>query len=224
MEECNRKRARDDSEADSPESKRVIRVDSDSDDNSSESQLKRVNSAESCVDSDGYKLAQVETDSSEINEIQDDLLNILDDTETVPERETTTTTVQGLDSVMKSFEDEILAPGQDLGSDPNLGSESGEFMPNLGYLLEASDDELGLPPTVAPSEVQEIPEISDSGRVGPELMDMPGLFWFEEDFRNYEGFGLVGYDVDENGGGYVTIDGLFDYAEPVWRSESLPAM
>lgn len=220
MEKCNnnnkRKRVRDD---DSPESK-LLRVDSDSEANSSESQLTRVNSCESYVDS-------VEPHSSGVNEIQDDILNMLDDTDNVTERETTpnTTTVQGLDSVMKSFEDQILAPG----SDPNPEPDFGEFKPNLGYLLEASDDELGLPPTVTPSDDSWKPEIDDTVWVGPEGFDLTGFLGFEEDIRNYEAFGLVGYGAgaDDNGGGYVTIDGLFDYAEPadiLWRLESLQAM
>ncbi|MCI84058.1 hypothetical protein A2U01_0105334, partial [Trifolium medium] len=72
------------------------------------------------------------------------------ETENATEPETVNTTVQGLESVMKSFEDEIFALGQ--GSDPNHVPESNEFNPNLGYLLEASDDELGLPPTVVQNE------------------------------------------------------------------------
>ncbi|KAK7398922.1 hypothetical protein VNO78_10096 [Psophocarpus tetragonolobus] len=120
-----------------------------------------------------------------------------------------------LDSVIKSFEQEILPPP-----------------PNLGYLLEASDDELGLPPTVVLSQEEPKPDL-DSGRVAPDGVDLLGL---EDDVGNYQGFGLMAYDVDldldvdedvqDNGGGYVTIDGLFNYAEPdiLWRSESLQAM
>ncbi|AET05320.2 hypothetical protein MTR_8g104140 [Medicago truncatula] len=178
-----RKRVRDDdSDADSYESKRVH---SGLDDNSSGS----------CVDSDGSEPVQVEPDSYEVNEIKDDILNILDETENV-------TTVQGLDSVIKSFEEEILAPGQDLN--PTHVPVSDNLNPNLGYLLEASDDEL-------------------------DGVDLSGFFWFEEDIRNNEAFGFMGYDAvaDDNGGGYVTIDGLFDYADPgdlLWRSETLQAM
>lgn len=203
-----RKRVRDDdSDADSYESKRVH---SGLDDNSSGS----------CVDSDGSEPVQVEPDSYEVNEIKDDILNILDETENV-------TTVQGLDSVIKSFEEEILAPGQDLN--PTHVPVSDDLNPNLGYLLEASDDELGLPPTVTPNEEKEFPQINDSGRVGPDGVDLSGFFWFEEDIRNNEAFGFMGYDAvaDDNGGGYVTIDGLFDYADPgdlLWRSETLQAM
>ncbi|XP_004512861.1 uncharacterized protein [Cicer arietinum] len=227
MEECKndtRKRVREDSEVDSPESKRVIRVDSGSDDNSSEFHLTRVNSSESFVDSNDSKLVPHQPDSSGVNEMNDEILNILDETDNVTERETSTT-VQGLDSVIKSFEDEILASG--LGSDPNHVPESGEFNPNLGYLLEASDDELGLPPTVVTNEEFEKAEKEEWGRVGPDGIDLSGFFWFEEEIRNNEAFGFVGYDGNDNEGGYVTIDGLFDYAEPddmLWRSESLQAM
>ncbi|XP_058757773.1 uncharacterized protein LOC131631027 [Vicia villosa] len=223
MEDCKndtRKRIRDDSDdVDSNESKRVFRVDSVSD----------VNSSESCIDSDGPESGIVrvesETDSYEVNDMTDEILNILDETDNVPERETTVTAVQGLDSVIKSFEDEIFAPGHN-----NQAPESSEFNPNLGYLLEASDDELGLPPTLVQTEENVLPEINDSGRVGPDGVDLSGFYWFEEEFRNNEGFGLMGYDTtvgDENDGGYVTIDGLFDYGEPsdfLWRSESLQAM
>ncbi|XP_061345002.1 uncharacterized protein LOC133290876 [Gastrolobium bilobum] len=232
MEECNnndkRKRVRDDSEVDSSESKH-LRVDSDSDANSSESQLTRLNSSESCMDSNGYELVRVEPedsllDSSEVKDIPDDLLNMFDDADNVTERDPIVQ-MQGLDSVIKSFEEEILAPVS--YPDPDVESVSGEFKLNLGYLLEASDDELGLPPTVASTEKEGRRESDDSGRVGPEGLDLTGFLGFEDEFRNYEAFGLVGYDADDNGGGYVTIDGLFDYSEPVdilWRSESLQAM
>ncbi|WVZ21798.1 hypothetical protein V8G54_000342 [Vigna mungo] len=124
---------------------------------------------------------------------------MLNDAENVTERDPAVE-VEHLDSFIKSFEEEILAPP----SDPNVSPEPEVFKPNLGYLLEASDDELG-------------------------GVDLTGFLGFEDDIRSYEGFGFVGYDaVDDNGGGYVTIDCLFDHAEPgadiLWRSESLQAM
>jgi len=213
-----RKRVRDDDSDDVElsESKRVVRADSDSD-------------VLSHDDSDGSESGIVrvesEPDSYEVNDMTDEILNILDETDNVPERDTTVTAVQGLDSVIKSFEDEIFAPGQD-----NQPPESSEFNPNLGYLLEASDDELGLPPTMVQTEEKVLPEINDSGRVGPDGVDLSGFYWFEEEIRNNEAaYGLMGYDTVglENDGGYVTIDGLFDYGEPtdfLWRSESLQAM
>ncbi|KAG5030198.1 hypothetical protein AAZX31_05G218300 [Glycine max] len=158
----------------------------------------------------------------QLSRVDPDLLNMLNDAENVTERDPT---MQGLDSVIKSFEEEILSPLPN----PNLASEAEVFNPNLGYLLEASDDELGLPPAVAPGEDATNPQTLDSGRVGSDGVDLTGFLGFEDDIVNCGGFGLTGYDdVEGDGGGYVTIDGLFDYAEPgadiLWRSESLQAM
>ncbi|XP_020221447.1 uncharacterized protein LOC109804089 [Cajanus cajan] len=168
------------------------------------------------------KRLRVHPNSSEFDQlarVNPDLLDMLNDADNVTERDPTV-----LDSVIKSFEEEILAPPPNLSPEPQL------FKPNLGYLLEASDDELGLPPTVAPpaDEVAE-PHPVGSGRVGPEGVDLTGFLGFEDDIGSYEGLGFVGYDdVENNGGGYVTIDGLFDYADVgadiLWRSESLQAM
>ncbi|KAM2541687.1 hypothetical protein TB2_021222 [Malus domestica] len=93
-------------------------------------------------------------DSAEVKRLREDLLGFLDDSDANP-------TTQDIDSVMKSFEEEIAAattfcqsssrPASEtlLASGPvvDLTSESGESKPDLGYLLEASDDELGLPPS-----------------------------------------------------------------------------
>ncbi|XP_061370964.1 uncharacterized protein LOC133313584 [Gastrolobium bilobum] len=244
MEDCNDngKRVRDDSPesethlVDSPESK-TRRVDSVSDSgvNSSVSQLTRVDSGESGRDSS--------LDSACVTEVnlEDDLLNILDDAaDSMPERNPA---IQGLDSVIKSFEEEILASGSDSGlvdpdptmvqMDPTLVPDSGELQQNLGYLFEASDDELGLPPTAMPGE-KGMPEDEEPGRVGPEGVDLTGFLGFEDDFPNYDAFGFGGGLLEEcdgdNGGagGLVMADGLFDYSEPaadsLWRSESLQAM
>ncbi|CAJ1936909.1 unnamed protein product [Sphenostylis stenocarpa] len=184
--------------------------------------------------STSFKLPRVERSSSESHRVDSgefelarvdpDFLSMLNDAENVTERGSSVE-VEDLDSFIKSFEEEILAPA----SNPNLPPEPEVFKPNLGYLLEASDDELGLPPTVALCEEEFKPGTVESGRVGPEGVDLTGFLGFEDDIGSYEGFGLVGYnDVDDNGGGYVTIDGLFDHAEPgadiLWRSESLQAM
>ncbi|MED6139012.1 hypothetical protein PIB30_079878 [Stylosanthes scabra] len=216
MEECNtKKRVRGDSDPDSPEPK-IPRV------GSPVSQLTRVNSAESCEESDVCELVRVDSENSVVDEFHGEILNILDDTDNVTERDST---FQGLDSVIKSFEEEIVAPGRD----PNPLPESGNFNPNLGYLLEASDDELGLPPTITPKEEAKA-ETEEPGLVGPEGLDLTGFLGMEDDFRGYEAFGLdngglVDYDNSENG--YLMIDGLFDYADTAdisWRSESLQAM
>ncbi|XP_028772175.1 uncharacterized protein LOC114729347 [Neltuma alba] len=231
-----RKRVRDDSsefDDDLHESK-ISRVHSNSDVNSSESHLTRTNSSESSNDSVGDELGQADSgtaavplESAGATEIEDDLLmNILEDSENAAERDPT---MQGLDSVIKSFEDEILAPASDLG-DSNPVHESSD----LQHLLEASDDELGLPPTVTPPPEEDKPESFTEGfsRVGPDGIDLSGFMGFEDDIPQYEvlGYGngvFVEYGPEDNGGGFVTLDGLFDHADAgdvLWWSESLQAM
>ncbi|XP_060972016.1 uncharacterized protein LOC133038049 [Cannabis sativa] len=57
----------------------------------------------------------------------------------------------------KSLEEEISAPSCSVTPTPapvvDLASESGESQPDLGYLLEASDDEFGLPPSNSGEDV-----------------------------------------------------------------------
>ncbi|KAK2397597.1 hypothetical protein QL285_059156 [Trifolium repens] len=176
-----------------------------------ESQLTRVDSgSHSVFDSDV--------------QLQDEIFHMLDDADNVPEQTERDSAVMGLDSVIKSFEEEIFAPGFEPGqTHPVQVAGSGE----LGYLFEASDDELGLPPTVVSSD--------EPGRVEPEKVDLTGFVGFDDDdFSGFDGFGfeiglLSECDVNNGGaGGFVTGDGLFEYGEPVsdvlWRSESLQAM
>jgi len=131
-------------------------------------------------------------------------------------------TVQGLDSVIKSFEDEIKAPTLD-PNDPTQLPDSGELQTKLGYLLEASDDELGLPP----SEVT----VEEPGRVDPEVAELAGFNGFDDYVPGFDAFGFgsgFAAECDGGAGGFVTVDGLFDYADSaadvLWRSESLQAM
>ena len=223
MEDCKEKRKRvscdENSEAGSPESK-VLRVDpSDSESvrvdsgvDSSESQLTRVNSGDSCLNSEDSV-----RDSS--CGIQGDLLNILDDTYIVPERDSA---MQGLDSVIKSFEEEILAAGSDPGQNPE--PESGELQPNLGYLLEASDDELGLPPSTAATESK----TDEPGRAASDVVDLTAFMGLEDDVFGFgAGFTTECSGGDGGAGGFTASDGLFEYSDPadiLWRSESLQAM
>ncbi|KAF7133091.1 hypothetical protein RHSIM_Rhsim09G0108900 [Rhododendron simsii] len=176
-----------------------------------------------------------ESDSPEVKKLRDDLLGNLDDSDLC-------TTSQDLDSFMKSFEEEISSspPTPPPASVVDLTSESGESRPELGYLLEASDDELGLPPstTESPSEFAELERVpSDaSGELGE-------LWRFDEDqIPSYDAFefGIGGGEVNFNGGlnngEYVDVafDGLFDYSDlgygsydtedvPLWRPETTPA-
>nr|GMD16784.1 uncharacterized protein LOC109160824 [Ipomoea batatas] len=112
-----------------------------------------------------------------------------------------------------------------------LGIDSPE--PDLGYLLEASDDELGLPPATAspPAEEAEKPELI---RVSSDSAELTGDLWGLDDhiasYDSYE-FGIVdseNYNI--NGGEYAALDGLFDHSDLaygsgdyLWRPETLPA-
>ena len=141
-------------------------------------------------------------DSPEVKRLRDDLFDVFDDSDPEP-------VSQDLDSVMKSFEDELSS-----------AQPRGETQPDLGYLFEASDDELGLPPpqpsTLLPPSSGETKETelvrasSDSSGVG----ELRGI---EEPVP---GFGS--FELD---------DGLFEYSDVSldsgdlfsWRPETLPA-
>ncbi|OMP06778.1 hypothetical protein COLO4_07913 [Corchorus olitorius] len=178
--------------------------------------------------------AEPELDSSEVKRLRDDLLDFLDDSDSLPVN-------QDLASVMKSFEEEISAATTtpSVVSVPvvDLTSDSGESQPDLGYLLEASDDELGLPPPTATtagseegrSEVNELVRVdSDSSGVGE--------FWgFEDQIPNYDSFDFgIG---DNYNGEHVAYGGLYEYPDVdndnyydssefsglLWRPETLSA-
>ncbi|KAM1938219.1 hypothetical protein FF1_015845 [Malus domestica] len=239
----NRKRARDDSEnSDSSETNhtqpasKLVRVDSSNSVASShesgttgeESNNSDVNSGESLTQTpDRGDSDELGIGSAEVKLIQDDLLNILDDSDNVPE-------IQGLDSVIKSFEEEIQVPAFPASE---ATSDSGQStQPELGYLLEASDDELGLPPTNGASEEGKI-EAADFTTSGSEAVELDGMVGFENDMiPSYDSFdfGIGGDSEFANNnyiGGveYLALDGLFDYpgggvADVSWRTESLSAL
>ncbi|ESW24767.1 hypothetical protein PHAVU_004G158400 [Phaseolus vulgaris] len=177
---------------------------------------------ELATDSPHFKIPRVHSSESLLQpdvHLQDHIFNILDDADNVSDR----ATVQGLDSVIKSFEDEIKAPA----FDPTQLPDSGELQNKLGYLLEASDDELGLPPTEAAAE--------EPGRVDPELdpemAELAAFNGFEDYVPGFDAFGFgseFAAECDDGAAGFVTVDGLFDYADSpadvLWRSESLQAM
>ncbi|KAL4347973.1 hypothetical protein GQ457_17G016200 [Hibiscus cannabinus] len=168
-------------------------------------------------------------DSPEVKRLRDDLFDFLDESDSLPVN-------QDLASVMKSFEEEIsAAPSVSTESVPvvDLTSDSGESQPDLGYLLGASDDELGLPPPPAASTTggEEKSEVKDLERVDSHTSGIGDLWGFEEQTPNYDSFefGFVdNYNVD-----HVAYDGLFEYADvyydssnisgQLWRPESLSA-
>lgn len=139
-----------------------------------------------------HELDELVLDSPDVKRLKDDLF---DDSSHDSE-------IQDLDSLMKSFEDELSTATE---------QGSGETLPDLGYLFEASDDELGLPPPPPPPPPSTLlPPSSDSSEVGE-------LCGFEE---RVTGFGA--FDLDE---------GLFEYSDVCldsddlfsWRPETLPA-
>lgn len=233
MEECtggtgsSKKRARHDSGelgSDSPESKRV-EVSSDSDPSPPESD--RVDTEHNKPNSTESNRADNELDPPLVMTFREDILDIFDDQEIV-------TQIPDLDSVIKSFEDEIIQSSPSLARPPasEFNSDSGDSQPDLGYLLEASDDELGLPPTVAESQAQNQPTNMSGGN--EEGVNGPGnMVGFEHELPSYDSFelGLGENNYDTNGNGdFVTVDGLFDHSDGTdfsdfgWRPESLPAL
>ncbi|KAK7306936.1 hypothetical protein VNO77_39577 [Canavalia gladiata] len=170
-------------------------------------------------------------ESSEAKRLRDDLLEFLDDADPAPPS-------QDLDSVMKSLQDEIAAPFVDLTSD------SGESKPQIGYLLEASDDELGLPPAVASTDSAEKNEEAELVRVSSDSYRIGELWRFENQIPSYDSFELGtenGYITSNNENNnninyseYVAFDGLFGnsdvyYDDPArlsesWQHENLPEL
>ncbi|KAL6987156.1 hypothetical protein U1Q18_012911 [Sarracenia purpurea var. burkii] len=57
---------------------------------------------------------------------------------------------------MKRFEEEISTLPPPTMTVVDLISDSGESHPELGYLLEAFDDELGIPPSTSPIRLLQI--------------------------------------------------------------------
>ncbi|CAH8282643.1 unnamed protein product [Eruca vesicaria subsp. sativa] len=140
-----------------------------------------------------HELDELVLDSPDVKRLRDDLF---DDS-------SHDSASQDLDSLMKSFEDELST---------TTAQGSGETLPDLGYLFEASDDELGLPPPPpAPSKILP-PSSEETEKTVAEL-----VCGFEE---NVTGFG--DFELD---------DGLFEYSDVYldsgdlfsWRPESLPA-
>ena len=154
-------------------------------------------------------------DSPEVKRLRDDLFDVFDDSDPEP-------VSQDLDSVMKSFEDELSS-----------AQPRGETQPDLGYLLEASDDELGLPPPPPPvsvvEEVETTETVADLVRASSDSSGIDELWGFEDHVTDYGSLDF-GSGVGD-GGDYVTVEGLFDFSGECfdsgdlfsWRPESLPA-
>ncbi|KAF9667616.1 hypothetical protein SADUNF_Sadunf15G0042200 [Salix dunnii] len=142
----------------------------------------------------------------EAKRIRDDLLSIFDESDEP--------VIQGLDSVIKSFEEEILV-GHPV---PEMTSLSVGSLTDLGYLLEASDDELGLPPTFPVGEGKDAAAVTvSSAEEGPGTLGFVGL---EGEIPSYDSFEF-GLDGNSDGnhtfcdynGDFVALGGLFDYSD-----------
>ncbi|KAK4760616.1 hypothetical protein SAY87_005509 [Trapa incisa] len=175
---------------------------------------------------------ELELQLAEVKRLRDDLLGVLDDSDPVD------SVSQELYSMMRSFEDEISAPSTSPSSpaaviDLTSDSDSGVSTSQLGYLLEASDHDLGLPaPSVGASSDAKVIELV---RLPSDLYGV-GEFWGLESFNDdqIQANNLYKYrDPDDE---YVTFDdGLFgfsdgccfdpssDVSDYLWRSGTLPA-
>ncbi|XP_008810754.2 uncharacterized protein LOC103722090 [Phoenix dactylifera] len=165
----------------------------------------------------------------------DFLRDILDDDEDDANSGDRDQATQDLASVMKSLEEEISLPPPPPPGTAESASDVGETprLAELGYLLEASDDELGLPPVAA--SVSSSPEPVATGAADEEEAAEGagfGQIWsFDDEISGcYDvlGFGIRPADED----GVVFDDGLFDYADVLfsgpsdssWKAESVPAI
>ncbi|XWS64317.1 hypothetical protein CRYUN_Cryun06bG0175900 [Craigia yunnanensis] len=174
-------------------------------------------------------LVESDLDSLEVKKLRVDLFDILDDSDSLPVN-------QDLASVMKSLEEEISAAAPSLTiSVPvvDLTSDSGESQPDLGYLLEASDDELGLPPRTATTTGSEEgrSEATELVRVNSDSSGIGELWGFEDQIPSYDSFEFgVGNNYN---GDDMAYDGLFEYSDVyydtsefsglLWRPETLSA-
>ncbi|CAH8360954.1 unnamed protein product [Eruca vesicaria subsp. sativa] len=123
---------------------------------------------------------------------------------------------QDLDSLMKSFEDELSN---------TAAQDSGEAQPDLGYLFEASDDELGLPPPLPAPQTTALPPSSEEAEeTVKELVRAPS--------DSSEVGELGGFEEAVTGvGSFELDDGLFEYSDVCldsgdvfsWQPETLPA-
>ncbi|XP_022945766.1 uncharacterized protein LOC111449910 [Cucurbita moschata] len=177
---------------------------------------------------DSAEFTESENGSSEVKRLRDDLLGFFDESDPEP-------ATQDLDSLMRSFEEEIATASSSPVPVVDLTVDSGESQPELGYLLEASDDELGLPPSVTSISKEEFDESAVFARVSSDSLEVGEMWRFEDQIPNYDAFELEGGDVysGSDTAEYVAFDGLFEYSnlcldasensDFLWRQESLPA-
>ncbi|CAH9114882.1 unnamed protein product [Cuscuta europaea] len=165
--------------------------------------------------------------SPDVKKLRGDLLDDLDE-------ENLWTEGQDLESFMKSFEDEIAPSPSKAVEIIDLTSDSGDSLPDLGYLFGASDDELGLPPAGTSQAGEQQPEKSELIWVSSDPVELKYDSWgMDGQIPSYDSFefGLpdpVNFST-VNDGEYEALDGLFDHSDltfgwgdNLWRSETLP--
>ncbi|KAG6516531.1 hypothetical protein ZIOFF_026996 [Zingiber officinale] len=123
-------------------------------------------------------------------------------------------------SVMKSLEEEISLP-----SPPAVRGFVAPDQPDLGYLLEASDDELGLPPAASCSSDEgcEASEAAIAVEDGGEFGGVGfGQIWgLDDEIDGYGGFGWGLRPEEMAEDGLVYDGGLFDYADDLYPPSDL---
>ncbi|XP_071739370.1 uncharacterized protein [Rutidosis leptorrhynchoides] len=125
-----------------------------------------------------------DSNSTESKRIRPDLLDALEDSEAL-------ITNPKLELFIKSFENEISNSGRD--------SVAGDFQPDLGFLFEASDDELGLPSAnITPVESEKKEDVIESVELDS--------FEYGLDYTGGD-FGVNTCNDDDE---YVKLDGVFE--------------
>ncbi|WVZ72108.1 hypothetical protein U9M48_020620 [Paspalum notatum var. saurae] len=140
---------------------------------------KRAREAADLTASGGDGAALHEADAKRLR--PEDLLDMLDD-------ETDAAAAGDLASVMRSLEEEIAS----FDEAPAAAAPAPAQQPELGFLLEASDDELGLPPAGGSSSSE------DAGLAGePEVSALDGgQIWVFEDEIDGGDAGFRGYSPE----------------------------
>ncbi|KAG1334798.1 hypothetical protein COCNU_03G009170 [Cocos nucifera] len=194
----------------------------------------------------GHKRSREESEESpEAKRLHPDLLfDILDDDSEAEERDPAT---QDLASVMKIFEEEIAhpPPPQPLAAPDAVNPALPVADFDLEYLLEATDDELGLPPSVPSSSDERRDTVEPeppSSEVVTEAIGFGQIWAFDDAISGcFDGLEFGVRQQDEREAAVAAADevgvfdgGIFDYADVLcgpsdftdisWRSESLPAV
>ncbi|CAO2204809.1 unnamed protein product [Urochloa humidicola] len=123
----------------------------------------------------------------------EDLLDMLDD-------DTDAAAAGDLASVMRSLEEEIASYDE-----ATAAPAAQQTQPELGFLLEASDDELGLPPAGASSSSE------DAGAAADDTAGLDGQIWGFED------------EIDGGFGGYSPEAAAARAAAAAWDDDGFDA-